>query len=75
MKILSISMREETYRDLKQRAGSQSISKFASHLIAEELAREKQELITAYKDAAHDSDLKAEDKIWDETTDDGLENE
>jgi hypothetical protein len=70
---------EKTYDKLRQVAGTK-ISRFVSEAVEEKIQREKQQekeqlrqqLIKGYQAVAKSQKRQAEDEMWDETTEDGL---
>ena len=63
MKILSISIKEKTYQELKKQVGSGQISQFVDKLVAEELAKKRQRLIESYQRVAKSKARRKEDQI------------
>ena len=80
---INIYLQEDIYNQVRQVAGSRQISRYINEALVERLAREKkhekerlrQQLIAAYQRTAKSKASLEEDKIWEGTIEDGIENE
>jgi predicted CopG family antitoxin len=73
---LSLTVEADVYREVKKIIPEGQISTFVNNLLKEQLKKKKQEqLIASYKKTAKSKAVKEEDKIWEGSIEDGIENE
>lgn len=76
-RIFSVYLPASLYDRLAERAGKRRVNTLIKEILEKELSggkeqQLKQQLIKDYQAVAQNEARKKEDKIWDETTDDGL---
>jgi hypothetical protein len=70
---INISLEPEVYQGTKKVAPGGEISPFVNNLLKEHLKKIKQEkLIAGYKSTARSKAVKEEDKIWEGSIEDGI---
>ena len=70
---INISLEPEVYQGTKKVAPGGEISPFVNNLLKEHLKKIKQEkLIAGYKSTAKSKAVKEEDKIWEGSIEDGI---
>ena len=75
-KNINISLEPEVYQGTKKVAPGGEISPFVNNLLKEHLKKKKrEELIAGYKSAARSKIVWEEDKVWEGSIEDGIENE
>ena len=75
-KHLSLNVEAEVYQEIKRTIPVGQVSTFVNDLLKEHLKKKKQEkLIAGYKSAAKSKEMREEDKIWEGTIEDGIEDE
>ena len=76
---INIYLQEDLHRRLKPWIKERKVSKFINEAVAEKLDKEKkiskEKLIAGYKSAAKSKIVREEDKIWEGTIEDGIEDE
>ena len=80
---VNIYFQEDTYNKLRSFTGERKISRFVNEAVVEKLSKEKkkekaelrEKLIADYKSTAQSKKMRAEDKVWEGSIEDGIENE
>jgi len=79
-RILGVSINPYLYKRLKEECGGKNVSAFVERAIAKELEEKEKErkefrekLIKGYQAVANSQKRQAEEEVWDETSNDGLE--
>jgi len=72
-KQLSLTLEPSTYREMKNEIPPRQVSPLVNNLLKEYLKKKKQKrLIASYKKTAQSKAVKAEDKIWEGSIEDGI---
>ncbi len=75
-KHLSLNVESDVYREVKRTIPVGQVSTFVNNLLKEHLKKKKrEELIAGYKSAARSKIVREEDKVWEGSIEDGIENE
>jgi len=79
-KHLSLNVEAEVYNEVKNAFPAGQVSNYVNDILKEHLKKmkkekEKEKLIAGYKSAAKSKVVKEEDKIWEGTIEDGIEDE
>ncbi len=75
-KHLSLNVEAEVYQEVKRVVPVGQVSTFVNNLLKEHLKKLKEEkLIADYKSTARSKAMREEDKIWEGTIEDGIEDE
>ena len=75
-KHLSLNVEAEVYREVKRAVPVGQVSTFVNDLLKEHLKKKKrEELIAVYKSTAKSKAMREEDKVWEGTIEDGIEDE
>lgn len=76
---VNIYFQEKTYEKVKKLVTKRKISSFVNQAVEEKLEKErkvsKQELKEAYQRTAKSKKMRAEDKVWEGSIEDGIEDE
>jgi len=75
-KHLSLNVEAEVYNEIKNAFPAGQVSNYVNDILKEYLKKKKkEELIAGYKSTAKSKVVKEEDKIWEGTIEDGIEDE
>jgi hypothetical protein len=79
-KHLSLNVEAEVYNEVKNAFPAGQVSNYVNDILKEHLKKmkkekEKEKLIAGYKSAAKSKVVKEEDKIWEGSIEDGIEDE
>ena len=79
-KHLSLNVEAEVYNEVKNTFPAGQVSTYVNNILKEHLKKlkkekQKEKLIAGYKSAARSKAVKEEDKIWEGTIEDGIEDE
>jgi len=75
-KHLSLNVEAEVYNEIKNTFPAGQVSNYVNDILKEYLKKKKkEELIAGYKSTAKSKVVKEEDKIWEGTIEDGIEDE
>jgi len=79
-KHLSLNVEAEVYNEVKNAFPAGQVSNCVNDILKEHLKKmkkekQKEKLIAGYKSAARSKAVKEEDKIWEGTIEDGIEDE
>lgn len=75
-KHLSLTVEPNVYQEVKRTIPVGQVSTFVNDLLKEHLKKKKKEqLIAGYKSAAKSKIVREEDKIWEGSIEDGIEDE
>lgn len=73
---LSLTVENKIYQEIKETNAEENISALVNQLLKEHLKRQKEaRLIEAYQRTAQSKAMQSEDKIWEGTIEDGIDNE
>lgn len=73
---LSLTVEADVYQKIKKEIPEGQISTFVNNLLKEHLKKIKQErLIAGYKSTAKSKAMREEDKVWEGSIEDGIEDE
>jgi len=74
---INIYLREDLHKRLYPWIKERKVSKFINEAVAEKLAKEKEiskeKLIAGYKSTAKSKKMRAEDKVWEGSVEDGID--
>ena len=75
-KHLSLNIESDVYQEVKRTIPVGQVSTFVNNLLKEHLMKLKeQELKEAYQRTAKSKEMREEDKVWEGTVEDGIEDE
>jgi len=74
---INIYLQEDLHKQLQPWIKERKVSKFINEAVAEKLAKEKEtskeKLIAGYKSTAKSKKMRAEDKVWEGSVEDGID--
>ena len=72
----SLNIESDVYQEVKRTIPVGQVSTFVNNLLKEHLKKKKrEELIAGYKSTARSKIVREEDKVWEGSIEDGIENE
>ena len=75
-KHLSLNVEAEVYNEVKKAFPAGQVSNYVNDILKEYLKKKKkEELIAGYKSTARSKAMREEDKVWEGTIEDGIEDE